>query len=90
MIYKIEYSKFDETALTNDVQNSHRNFDNIIISEPNYIFDIFYSKLSPIIDKHAPLKQIGKKHTKYLLKPCIALGIKTSIIQVKTIYIKIC
>jgi hypothetical protein len=43
------------------------------------MFDEFHSKLSAIIDKHAPLKQLGRRNIKNLSNPWITTGIRKSI-----------
>ena len=43
------------------------------------MFDEFYSKLSATIDKHAPLKQLGRRSIKNLSNPWVTSGISNSI-----------
>ena len=45
----------------------------------NTIFESLYSKLTDVIDKHAPVKELSKKEIKFSSKPWITKGIKTSI-----------
>jgi hypothetical protein len=51
------------------------------------LFDIFYTKLSDIIDKHIPVKQLSKRELKIQSKPWISTAIRKSI-QVKNEFYK--
>ena len=39
-------------------------------------FDIFYAKLSEIVDRHIPLKELSRKKIKLQLKPWITPALK--------------
>lgn len=52
------------------------------------MFDAFHSKLTNIIDKHIPLKQMSKKEIKHLSKPWITTGIRVSLNVKNKIYKK--
>ena len=43
------------------------------------VFQSFYSKISEIVDKHAPVRQLTRKEVKSLAKPWVTEGIKKSI-----------
>ena len=43
------------------------------------IFNSFYSRISAIIDRHAPLKQMTKSEVKFMAKPWITTAIPKSI-----------
>ena len=47
--------------------------------DPNFSFEIFYKRLSNLIDKHVPLKKLSKKQLENKGKPWITRGIKKSI-----------
>ena len=48
-------------------------------SDPSDMFDSFYSRISKIIDKYIPLKQLSKKELKFRSKPWISRARKVSI-----------
>ena len=52
------------------------------------MFDSFYSKLSDVIDKHIPVKQLSKKELKFQSKPWITQAIKVSIYVKNKLYKK--
>ena len=59
-ITKRDYSEFNKDEFQAEVQsidwtNTLSNY-----SDPSDMFDVFYSKVSSIVDKHAPLKQAGE------------------------------
>ena len=68
--------------LINDVQNI--NWDEVFVSEldPSSMFHSFYDRISVIIDKHIPVKQITRKEFKLNSKPWITPALKQSI-QIK-------
>ena len=43
------------------------------------MFDYFYSKISQIVDKHIPIKQLSRRELKFKSKPWITSAIKRSI-----------
>ena len=47
--------------------------------DPDYSFNVFFDKLTSLIDKHVPSKVMSKKQAKTNQKPWITKGIKTSI-----------
>ena len=57
-------------------------------SDVNDMFDSFYTKLSKIIDHHAPIKQIPRKELKLRSKPWITLAIRKSIFVKNKLYKK--
>ena len=57
-------------------------------SDLNVMFDSFYTKLSKIIDHHAPIKQIPRKELKLRSKPWITLAIRKSIFVKNKLYKK--
>ena len=87
-LYKRHYSKLNYEELVNDVQII--NWGEVFVSEldPSSMFHLFYDKISAIIDKHIPFKQITRKEIKLRSKPWITPEIKRSI-QVKKMALKI-
>ena len=72
-----------------DIKNINWDHDILPCSyDPNAIFDSFHSKLSEVIDKHAPIKKLTKKEIKFSLKPWITPGIKKSIEMKNTLFKK--
>ena len=57
-------------------------------SDVNDMFDSFYTKLSKIIDHHAPIKKIPRKELKLRSKPWITLAIRKSIFVKNKLYKK--
>lgn len=70
-IYKRDYSNFSESTLIYEVQSVDWQTVFTPNTDPSDLFDSFYSKISEIIDKHIPIKQLSKKERKYLSKPWI-------------------
>ena len=60
-IYSRNYSEFNKTALTEEVQfiEWHAVFSSD--SNPCNMVDLFYSKVSSIVEKHIPLKRLSKR-----------------------------
>ena len=86
-IYKRDFSKFNETDLLNEVQAV--DWQEVLGShgfEPSLMFDSFYEKVSSIIDKHIPIKELSKKERQIHSKPWITSGIRKSIHKKNTCY----
>jgi hypothetical protein len=62
-----------------DMQNINWQDDLRIDTDISTLFDIYYSKISQIIDKHIPLKQLSICEMKFASKPWITSGLKVSI-----------
>ena len=77
--YRRDYSKLNEQDLINETQSV--NWDEILPSsnDANEIFNYFYSQISTIIDKHAPIIKLSNKQAKTLSKPWITNGLRASI-----------
>ena len=52
------------------------------------MFNTFYNKISSIIDKHIPDKQLSKKECRFLSKPWITMGLRKSIYTKNNMYKK--
>ena len=87
-IYTRDYSKFNETALIEEVQliEWHTVFSSD--SYPSNMFDSFYSKVSGIVDKHIPLKHLSKRDLNFQSKPWITSAIKVPIRVKNSLYKK--
>ena len=46
---------------------------------PDKLFDFFYKRVSEVVDRHVPIKQLSKEEIKTKFKPWITPAIKTSI-----------
>ena len=86
-IFKRDYSKFDEQVLINEIQLIH--WETVFVSKDSLcnMFKSFYSKISRIIDKHIPVKQLSRREIKLKSKPWISNALRKSI-QIKNIYYK--
>ena len=60
-IYKRDYSKLNEQALVNEVQSVDWEEALAEVSNPTSLFDSFYNKISHIVDKHVPIKELSRK-----------------------------
>ena len=88
-IYKRDYSKFNESSLIDEIQSV--DWQTVFASknemiDPSDLFDSFYYKISEIIDKHIPIKQLSKTEIKYHSKPWITPAIKVSIREKNKFY----
>jgi hypothetical protein len=84
-LYKRDFSTFNSTKLISDVQNI--NWEQVFHSEkdPTNMFEMFYTRISDIIDKYMPLKTLkplSRRQLKFNSKPWITLALKKSI-QIK-------
>ena len=83
-----DFSNFDKTAFNNDVSKiqllSLVHFDINI----NTIYDQFHNEFLDLIEKHAPMKTLSIKDTKWQLKPWITKGIQKSIAKKDILYKK--
>ena len=85
-IQEIIISKFNETALIEEVQSFEWHAVLSSDSNPLNMFDLFYSKLSGLVDKYIPLKQLSKRDLKFQSKPWITSAIKVSINVKNSLY----
>ena len=56
--------------------------------DPSSLFNSFYDKISQVIDKHIPIKQLSKKELKFQSKPWITPAIRVSISVKNNLYKK--
>ena len=87
-MYKRDFSNFNEAAFIQKCQSV--NWEEVVntFSDVNDMFDSFYTKLSKIIDHHAPIKKIPRKELKLRSKPWITLSIRKSIFVKNKLYKK--
>lgn len=81
-IYKRAWSKFNQEDFTLDY--SGIDWDSILKLEEGGVdtsFDIFFSTISKLVEKHVPLIKLTKKQIKFRSKPWITPGIRKSIYQ---------
>ena len=76
IMYQRDYSNLDEIALIDKVSFVNRETICTSNNDVNEIFQRFYSTITQIIDKHAPVKKLSKKQIKFKSKPWITKGIK--------------
>ena len=77
-----DYSKFDQTALYNEVKAVDWSETLSSCCDPNSLFNKFHSTISKIVDNHIPLKKLSKTQQRIRNKPWITKGIRAAI-QVK-------
>ena len=81
-IFKRDYSEFDQRAFVSEIQLI--DWESVFISSasPCNMFKSFYTKISSIIDKHIPVKQLSRRELKLKSKPWISDALRKSI-QIK-------
>ena len=86
-IFKRDYSKFDQQALISEIQLI--DWETIFVPNDSAcnMFKSFYSKISSIINKHIPVKQLSRREIKLKSKPWISKALRKSI-QIKNNYYK--
>ena len=86
-IFKRDYSKFDQQALISEIQLV--DWETIFVPNDSAcnMFKSFYSKISSIINKHIPVKQLSRREIKLKSKPWISKALRKSI-QIKNNYYK--
>ena len=86
-ILKRDYSKFDQQALISEIQLI--DWETIFVPNDSAcnMFKSFYSKISSIINKHIPVKQLSRREIKLKSKPRISKALRKSI-QIKNNYYK--
>ena len=87
-LYKRDFSNFNEAAFIQECQFVNWEEVATTFSDVNDMFDSFYTKLSKIIDHHAPIKQIPRKELNLRSKPWITLAIRKSIFVKNKLYKK--
>ena len=89
-MYKRDFTNFHESAVIEERQSVK--WEEIVppssCRDPNYLFDSLYTKLSEIIDTHAPVKQISRGELKLRSKPWITPAIRRSILIKNKFYKK--
>lgn len=73
-IYSRDYSEFNKTALTEEVQFIEWYAVFSLDSNPCNMFDLFYSKVSSIVEKH-PFETVIKKRSNILNLHIIILNL---------------
>ena len=86
--FRRDYSALDESALLCDIQAI--NWDEMLESNqnPDKLFDFFCKKVSEVVDRHVPIKQLSKEEIKTKFKPWITPAIKTFIRKKNKLYKK--
>ena len=80
-IYKRNYSQLNDSTLIDEISsiNWHSIFPHE--SNPSDMFSCIYKKVSEIIDRHAPVKKLSRKETKFYSKFYSKLQIYVSLKQ---------
>ena len=69
----------NESDLLEEGQSIRWETELLLAENVNEIFYSFYSRISAIIDRHAPPKKLTKSEVKFMAKPCITTAIRKSI-----------
>ena len=81
-VYERDYSKFSKQTLLNDIQRVDWNelfgSDNES-QDPSLLFRSFYDTINHIVDKHIPLRELGRNEIKFKSKPWITKSLRKSI-----------
>ena len=86
-LYKRDYLHFNPQHLLSEFQVI--NWHSVLLDEDaSNMFSTFYNKISPIIDKHIPLKQLSKKGRRFLSKPWMSTELRKSIYIKNNLYKK--
>ena len=78
-VYKRDYFKFNQASLISEIHTVDWQIVFTSDTDPSCMFDCFYSKISQIVDKHIPIKQLSRRELKFKSKPWITSAIKRSI-----------
>ena len=79
-MFKRDYSKFNESALIAEVQSIDWHTQLLPHDQnPSDLFELFYSKITEVVDRHVPIKQLSRREIKTRSKPWVTKGIRNSI-----------
>ena len=81
-----DFVNFDKNAFNEDVNKIQ--LPSIDFTDTNVIYNHFHDEFLRIVEKHAPMKILSNKETKWLLKPWITKGIQKSIGKKDVLYKK--
>lgn len=87
-LYKRDYSTLDRQALSNEIQSIVWQDVFASDSNPTTMFSSFYSKISGVIDRHIPVKQLFRRDLKLKSKPWITPALRKSIHVKNNLYRK--
>ena len=87
-IFKRDFTQFNQTDLIEEMKKINWELEFVNNSNPTNMFDAFYNKVTQIINKHIPIKQLSRKDMRFKSKPWITPGIKKSINVKNRIYRK--
>ena len=87
-IFKRDFTQFNQTDLIEEMKKINWELEFVNNSNPTNMFDAFYNKVTQIINKHLPIKQLSRKDLRFKSKPWITPGIKKSINFKNRIYRK--
>ena len=79
-IQKRDFTNYDKTDLIGDIIsiNWHEVM-SVELADTNHSFDMFYKKITDVLDTHVPLKKLNKKEMRIRAKPWITPDIIKSI-----------
>ena len=89
-IFKRDYFRLNESVLINEIQAVE--WEELFSTDPIptilFLFNVFYTKLTEIIDQHITVKQLSKRELKIQSKPLMTFAIIGSLFVSKINYIK--
>jgi hypothetical protein len=88
-MFKRDYSKLNESALIAEVQSIDWHTHLLPHDQnPSDLFDSFFSKITEVVDRHIPIKQLSEREIKTQSKPWVTKGIRNSIKVKNRLYLK--
>ena len=85
-LYKRDYSNYNKEEFLNEFSSLDWPVIFHGLQNASEMTDIFYSKVSDIIDSNVPLKLLSRKETRFCSKPWITPGLKASIYNKTRLY----
>ena len=88
-ILKHDWRKFESNKFISDFNQT--DWDQILCTEKsniNFSINQYLSKIDSLLEIHAPLKKLKKKHLKFLTKPWITQGLQNPVKEKNNIYSK--
>ena len=78
-LHKRDYSNFNQSHLINDIQEI--DWKEVIepCNDPSYMFKSFHNLITNVIDKHIPVKELGRNEIKLKSKPWITSALRKSL-----------
>ena len=78
-IYERSFENFDEKSFKNDIDKLNLNKKIESFTDINTKYKSFHENIMPVINKHAPFKELSNREIKKLKKPWVTKGIAIAI-----------